>query len=352
MKRLCISFCIVLGAGAAHADAIFEYAGGDGACHGEFTRVAVQGLSMRIDGAPPGQDYSFVFDAAEKTGVTLDHRRKTFFEMELDDDAIEFTGDVMKSTSDMVDRKTEKMQADMARACADSAGRMNCGAVDAMRPAGANGATGIPQIDPKLMEQMMQQNMQHMNAEQRAQMEQAMKNLRTSGTPGFGGAPGRGPSATGRSPSAAKAMDGQERPSEAMDGRERPPLVEATGERREVGGLACTVERVTQDGQLLREDCRAPLEALGLDAGDLKRLQRAIGRMEKFAGTIRDNMRMVRGKLRDMTYPQDLVVERRCFEQGKPAGTVALRVRRESAPAAWFTTPADYARMDMGIGGR
>jgi len=36
-------------------------------------------------------------------------------------------------------------------------------------------------------------------------------------------APGRSPSAMGRSPSAANAMDGGERPSEAMDGRERPP---------------------------------------------------------------------------------------------------------------------------------
>jgi putative PIG3 family NAD(P)H quinone oxidoreductase len=34
-------------------------------------------------------------------------------------------------------------------------------------------------------------------------------------------APGSSPSATGRSPSAAKAMDGQERPSESRDGRER-----------------------------------------------------------------------------------------------------------------------------------
>jgi glyoxylase-like metal-dependent hydrolase (beta-lactamase superfamily II) len=36
-------------------------------------------------------------------------------------------------------------------------------------------------------------------------------------------APGRSPSATGRSPSASEAMDGREGPSEAMDGRERPP---------------------------------------------------------------------------------------------------------------------------------
>jgi len=36
-------------------------------------------------------------------------------------------------------------------------------------------------------------------------------------------APGRSPSATGRSPSAPEAMDGREGPAEAMDGRERPP---------------------------------------------------------------------------------------------------------------------------------
>jgi acetyltransferase len=35
--------------------------------------------------------------------------------------------------------------------------------------------------------------------------------------------PDRSPSATGRSPSAAEATDGRERPAEAMDGRERPP---------------------------------------------------------------------------------------------------------------------------------
>ena len=318
MKQFAIPCCLFALAAAAHADAVLEYSSGSDACHGEFTRVAVQGLSMRIDGAPPGQDYSFVFDAAEKTGVTLDHRRKRFFEMELDDDAIEFTGDVMKSTSNMVDRKTEKMQADMAQACAQSGGRANCAAADAMKSAGANGKPGMPQIDPKLMEQMMQQNMQHMNAEQRAQMEQAMKNLRTSGTPGFAAA---------------------------------PPVIKSTGERREIGGVACTVERVSQDGELLNEDCRAPLDALDLDAGDLKRLQRAIGRMEKLAGAIRDNMRFARMTRREMNYPQNVVVERRCFEHGKPSGTVSLRVRRDAAPAAWFTTPPDYGRMDMGMGG-
>lgn len=179
------------------------------------------------------------------------------------------------------------------------------------------GANGMPQVDPKLMEQMMQQNMQHMTKEQRAQMETAMKNMRSSG----------------------------------YFGPQSEPVIELTGERREVGGLSCALERVTQDGALLREDCRTSLDALGLDAADLKRLQRAIARMQKYASSITDNLRLVKGAKRESVDPQHLLVERRCFEQGKASGDVTLRVRSESAPSDWFVTPPDYARMDMGMRG-
>jgi hypothetical protein len=208
----------------------------------------------------------------------------------------------MKSTSNMVDRKTEQMQKQLP--------------IGTMQP----GPNGLAQVDPKLIEQMMQQNMQHMTKEQRAQMETAMKNLRSSGYPGFGGP-------------------------------QSEPVIEPTGERREVGGLGCALERVTQDGALLREDCRTTLDALGLDAADLKRMQRAIQRMQKYASAIKDNLRLARGVKRDNADPQHLLVERRCFEQGKAIGDVTLRVRRETAPADWFVTPSDYARMDMGMRG-
>lgn len=303
--------------GAAHADAILEYGGADASCHGDFTRVAVQGLSMRIDGAPPGDDYSFVYDAAEKAGVSLDHKRKQLYEMELDDDAIDFNADVMKSTSNMVERKTEQAQADAARMCAQTGQPGTCAAAEAMRSAGANGMAAMPQIDPKMMESMMQQSMQHMNAEQRKQMEEAMKNLRAAGV------------AASRS----------------------APVVEATGEQRDIGGVSCSVERVTQDGALLREDCRARLDGIGVDGPDLKRLQRAIGRMEKFASSVRDNLRIGRSMTREMSYPDNVVVERRCFEGGKPSGAATLHVRRDAAPADWFTVPAGYARANV-TGGR
>jgi hypothetical protein len=128
-------------------------------------------------------------------------------------------------------------------------------------------------------------------------------------------------------------------------------VVEATGERREVGGLACSVERVTQDGALLREDCRTTLDALGLDAADVKRMQRTIQCMQKYAGAVTANLRLVRNVKRDNADPEHLLVERRCFDQGKPIGDVSLRVRNEAAPADWFVTPADYGRMDMRMRG-
>lgn len=299
MNRRFLGAGLLLCTGIARADAVLEYAGGNAQCHADFERVAVQGLSLRIDSAPPAQDMSMVYDAAEKTGVALDHRRKQFFEIEFDDDAIDFQGDVMKSTSNMVDRKSRQMQAPMPQ------GTMQAG------------ANGMPQVDPKLIEQMMQQNMQHMTTEQRAQMEAAMKNMRSSG----------------------------------YFGPQSEPVVEATGEQREVGGVACAIERVTHDAQLLREDCRTTLDALGLDAADLKRMQRAIARMQKYAGSIKDNLRLARGVRHDNTDPQHLLVERRCFEQGSATGDVTLRVRHEAVPADSFVTPPDYARMDMGMGG-
>lgn len=312
MRSTCCAM-FLLSAAAAHADAVLEYEGGDAACHGDFARLAVQGLSLRVDSAPPAQDMSFVYDAAEKAGVALDHRRKQFFEMEFDDDAIDFQGDVMKSTSNMVGHKMDKVQAQAAEACAHS-GRP---CATPMPPAGANGMA-MPQIDPKMIEQMMQQNMQNMPPEQRARMREAMNNLRASG---YGG----------MAPQAA-------------------PVVEATGEQRQVGAVACAVERVSQDGQLLREDCRAALDAIGLDAADVKRLQRAITRLQKFSSAIRDNLHLPYAaamQRREQPDPQHLLIARRCYDQGRATGEIALRVRHDAGPSEWFTTPADYARMDM-----
>jgi len=113
MNRAMAAALLLLCAAAARADAVLEYSGSDAECHADFTRVAVQGLSMRIDSAPPAQDMSMVYDAAEKVGVALDHKRKQFFELEFDDDAIDFQSDVMKSTSNMVDKKTQQMQAQL-----------------------------------------------------------------------------------------------------------------------------------------------------------------------------------------------------------------------------------------------
>jgi adenylate cyclase len=53
--------------------------------------------------------------------------------------------------------------------------------------------------------------------------------------------PGRSPSAPDRSPSAAEAMDGQERSAEAKDGRERPSMATDGQERPASSHGACSV---------------------------------------------------------------------------------------------------------------
>ena len=304
--KLALYSLLAAGACAAQADTILEYSGNTTACHADFERLAVHGPALRIDQAPPQQDFSFAYDGVEKTGVVLDRGHKQFFEMEFDDETIDFQGDVMKSTSTMVNKKMQQAQNQAAQVSGGSA-QFNMG------------PNGMPQIDPKMMDAMMQQSMQHLNKEQRAQMEQAMQNMRQY----YGGA----------APSA--------------------PVITATGEQREVNGLRCAVERVTRDEQVLREDCRAPLDALGLDAADLKRLQRALARMQKFAASVRENLHVAGVKMdREQADVQHLLVERRCYEQGSDNRAVTLGVRRESAPADWFERPADYTQMDMGHGMR
>lgn len=309
MIKQFLAAALVLGAAAARADAVLEYDGGDGACHGDFVRLAISGLTMRVDSAPPAQDTSFIYDAAEKSGIALDHEHKRMFELEFDDDAIDFQGDVMKSTSNMVDRKAEKVK---AQACAHAGAQCPPGSFMNPLDPGA-----MPQIDPKQIESLMQQNMGHMTPEQRARMQQSIEALRQSGYGGLAG-----PAAT--------------------------PVVEATGETREVNGVACAVERVTLQGRVQREDCRAPLAALGLDAADLKRLQRAFQRIDKFAASVRDNARFVRNMPREHADADHVLVARRCFDDGRRAAEVTLRVRNGAAPSEWFAPPADYSRLQTG----
>jgi hypothetical protein len=259
---------------------------------------------------------SFLYDAGEKTGVALDRQRKQFFELEFDDDAIDFESDVMKSTSTMVNKKVDQAQANIAANSANCTPGRDRGC--AAMPGAAN---GMAAMDPKMVEQMMQQNMQNLPPEQRKQMQQAMDNMRKSG----------------------------------YFGVQAAPVVEATGEQRTIGGIACSVERVTVDGQLQREDCRASLDALGLDAADVKRLQRAILRMQKWSNAISQNLNLKfvpAPPQREKADLQRLIVGRRCFEQGRESGAVNLQVRRESAPADWFSPPAGYSRMDMSMRGQ
>jgi hypothetical protein len=81
---------------------------------------------------------------------------------------------------------------------------------------------------------------------------------------------------------------------------------------------------------------------------------RVIVRMQKYSSAVTSNLRLIKNvnsARRDNVDPQHPLVERRCFDQGKPSGEVTLRVRNESVPADWFVTPADYSRMDMGMRG-
>ena len=116
-------------------------------------------------------------------------------------------------------------------------------------------------------------------------------------------APGRSPSAMGRSPSAAKAMDGWERPAKAMDGRERPGKVEISGDAE----LARRIEKLLRG---FRPDIE---EAFARTFGDVLGVPLARALHAAFAWTresaqsfAQDSAAFLRDDTRDLVAPAEV----------------------------------------------
>lgn len=279
-----------------HADVLLEYADAGNACHGDFARVAMSGARMRVEPPPPGDDYAMVYDGAEKLAVTLDARNRSYVEIEMDADALDYQADVMSSTSTMIEKKLA--------------------AVTAMNRASANdvSASSDPPMTAK-MQRLMEQSMRDMPKEQREQMQNALQGMQVQGMP---------------------AMARSE------------PQIETTSEGRTIGGIACSVQRVMLDGELQREECVAAFDALGLQPAELARLRKSMRNFE----ALTDSMSKLRiagiSKLPpNSAQPTSIAIERRCYAQGRQTGSATLSVSRPTLAATLFEIPADYQRMDI-----
>ena len=107
----------------------------------------------------------------------------------------------------------------------------------------------------------------------------------------------------GRSPSAAKAMDGRERPAKAMDGRERPGKVEISGDAE----LARRIEKLLRG---FRPDIE---EAFARTFGDVLGVPLARALHSAFAWTresaqsfAQDSAAFLRDDTRDLVAPAEV----------------------------------------------
>lgn len=115
MKILIATACFAV-SGAAFADARIAYAV-EGSCKALADSIEISGSRMRIDMRMDGQVMSSLFDGEEDTVTSLMHDQKQFHEMEVDEDAADYTADVMGSTMTYVDKQMDAAMAQMKKQC-------------------------------------------------------------------------------------------------------------------------------------------------------------------------------------------------------------------------------------------
>lgn len=115
MKYLA-ALCWLAASGTALADTRIAYVV-EGNCPALADSVEISGSRMRIDMRLDGQRMSSLFDGEEDTVTSLMHEQKQFHETEVDEDAADYTADVMGSTMIHVDKQMEAVMAQMKQSC-------------------------------------------------------------------------------------------------------------------------------------------------------------------------------------------------------------------------------------------
>lgn len=113
----CALLALVLGT-SAHADTTLHYAV-EGNCPAIADAVEISGSLIRIEIHAQGQDYASIFDGGEDLYTTLLPAQRKYYQVEVDEDALDYTGDVADSTGKYIDNQMLKMQTMMQQQCAE-----------------------------------------------------------------------------------------------------------------------------------------------------------------------------------------------------------------------------------------
>lgn len=300
---------VLLSAPAARAATVLEYER-QGACETDFDRMVFDGLNARIDNTAGGGNMSTIFDDGEQLMYLLMHDSKESMTMESDDDAIDFQSDVGRSTMLYSGNQVKKLtgmdqNAMMAQAQA---------AMTAACPELAQIGFSDPdyaQAAQHCSEKMGGQSAYQMDPQMQKDMLAAMQGKKVAA-----------------------------RPAPAEPVRWSTTQIDRDGAKRTVAGIDCIVETTRRGETVLREQCMAPVESLGLDARAMRRLARIVkvGRgMSAGIASLNPEINPDAGE------PAKLALERTCYEGGQPTGTATVRIERQaSVDASQFTIPADY----------
>ncbi len=113
-----VAFAFVMGlAPATEAASIIRFAK-TGECDSELDALKIDGNQFRADSRVDGQGTSLLYDGVERLMTTLMHDSRQFMQTEVDEDALDYQGDVADSTGNYMNKQMEKMEAQMAQQCA------------------------------------------------------------------------------------------------------------------------------------------------------------------------------------------------------------------------------------------
>lgn len=103
--------------GLASADISLSYPQ-QTACKTMVSSIQISGSHMRLDSNMENGNYSMLFDGLEDIITSLDHQGKSFHQIEVDEDALDYNKDVMSSTGNYIGNQMKAVQDQMKQQCA------------------------------------------------------------------------------------------------------------------------------------------------------------------------------------------------------------------------------------------
>ena len=348
MKTTSMLACVLAALPAiALADDTITYRS-EGGCNGDFERIEMKSSFLRVDSGNGGHAGSMIYDHSEKVAYFIDHGSHSFMQTELDEDAIDLQGDIMKSLRTKMRKQGGIDPFDMAQSlCPDMASSaanrdrqpdepIECG--NGMTVGGAGAAANrdemiaamkngqMPAMDANtqaMMQKMMEQQLARMPPEQRARVQQAM--AQSGGSMTMLGMPG-GNTAQAPPP--------------------KPERIDRDAGEADVGGITCMRREHLRAGELVREDCYSTAAGLHLGEVETRRIGRFTKAMRAWSRTlVPDGMQ---------AEPDDRVLVRRvCYAGGHESGRATLAIDTAPISESRFEVPAGYKPIDlMGGAGR